>query len=140
MSAVVEDSLVVLRFEEWMLTELARLMKSVHAESYKALDFEESHVENALGTAIHTDGIFGAAYVDMTDREILGLIIAHVDQTMWSREPVVKIVLCYVEPEARTPAATAALRSACHRWAKKAGVRHVVESDPMRITKLEDPK
>lgn len=111
-----------------MLGELTLLMHDAHDEFFKTLDFDESHVENALATAVFSDAVFGAALVDMEEErdKIRGFVIAHVDATLWSRAPVAKIAMCYLRAEDREAEHLHALLESVEKWATRSRIRHIM--------------
>lgn len=117
-------SVVVLRFEEWMLRELAELIKAAHAESplMSAFNFSETRVENMIGHAIFApDRVCGFAAAEMDDRKIIGLIIGSVSGICWSDELIANDLITYIAPTFREGALTQQLLEAYAKWATKLG-------------------
>ena len=130
MNAAVETgTTVVLTFEEWMIRDLTALVKAAYDESpvMRSFDFSEKRVHEMIALGVFApDRVFGVAYVDMSEKEILGMLTATISGVSYSEEVSASDVFSYIKPAHREDGvARMQLIESYMRWAARAGIKKV---------------
>lgn len=129
MNAPVEQTLVVLMFEEWMMRELTELVKAAYDESavMHSFSYSERRVQEMIALAIFApERVCGIAHVDLKNKEVIGALIATVSGVGYSEEPTVSDIFSYIKPEYRhNPESRGALIESYLKWCERSGVKKV---------------